>query len=837
VFRDQVPGDILGGSGAFTQRAYEVVDENRPVKVTLAWTDASGPTTGNPVVNNLDLVVDAGGRTYKGNVFEGSFSRTGGTADPRNNVESVYLPADTVTSLGVTVRATTVAGDGVPGVGDDTDQDYALVVSNAEALTSTPVLSGASTKLTDAEPGGDADGALEPGESFKLDQAVRNGGDGPATEIESEMTGSEWLSFTPPATSGYSDTDPGATSTNETPFAGQLSAVATCGADVTATLTLDTNQGLQEVPVVLPTGYPGPPIPRSAGGGPIPDDSTIGVSSTIQVDPTGPPAMIRDLDVSISRITHGWVGDLTIQLTGPDGTTVRLAEQPGGPDNGGDDFVGTVFDDEAAVNISSAAAPYSGSFRPQNDELSRFDGKDWRGNWTLRVRDLFEGDTGTLEGWGTSTRTAYCSDNPETTILSGPPEGAFVASTSATFTFSATEAPGSPDPFRCRLDGGGWLPCDSPQSYTGLSQGLHTFEVKGVDAQGDEDPDPARRLWFVDTVAPSVALDPPPSRFTSAEPSFGGTAGTAFGDLPSVTVRIRNSGGGVVQTVAASTSEGRWSASATPLADGAYSVQTEQRDAAGNVGSSAVATFTIDTPDPRPLEPSDPQPPDLEPVAPSFLLAPGEERIADALGSRLRAVAGCASACRIDARLTASPRAARNLGLGRRSTVLGKGSQRLPGEGTATATVRLTKRARAALRRKKTANVSLRVKVSEGGRTLALTRTISLRRSAGLASVVSRGLRFWAVCSERCPLSGKLSLSPRDARRIGLKPRGSKRIRVAAGRTTAEADKPTRLTLKVGRAAKKALRKARRVRTLLEAVAGGASEPRRTVGRTLTLRR
>ena len=44
---------------------------------------------------------------------------------------------------------------------------------------------------------------------------------------------------------------------------------------------------------------------------------------------------------------HGWVGDLAIDLTGPDGTTVRLADHPGGPDNGGDNFTGTVFDDEA----------------------------------------------------------------------------------------------------------------------------------------------------------------------------------------------------------------------------------------------------------------------------------------------------------------------------------------------------------------------------------------------------------------------------------------------------------------------------------------------------------
>jgi subtilisin-like proprotein convertase family protein len=845
-YRDQAPIDLLDDSGEFTQRAYSVPDPNRPVKVTLAWTDAPGPTSGNPVVNNLDLVVDAGGRTYKGNVFAGAFSRTGGTADPRNNVESVYLPAGAVTRLGVTVKATTVAGDGVPDVGDETDQDYALVVSNADALTSTPVLSAGSTDLTDAEPGGDADGALEPGESFELEQAIRNGGDGPATTIDGTISGSAPVSFTPPATSEYPDTPPGAVSTNETQFAGQLSASATCGADVTATLSLETDQGIQQVPVVLPTGYPGPPIPRSAGGGPIPDDSTTGVSSTIQVDPTGPPATIRDLDVSISRITHGWVGDLTIQLTGPDGTTVRLAQHPGGPDNSGKNFVGTVFDDEAAVNISSAAAPYSGSFRPQNDELSRFDGKDSRGNWTLRVQDLFEGDTGTLDGWGTSTRTAYCSGNPETSILSGPAEGAFVASTAATFTFIATEAPGTP-PFQCSLDDADWEDCGpaGSQTYTGLAQGLHTFEVRGVDAQGDPDFDPARRLWFVDTVAPSIGLDAPPGRFTSAEPTFTGTAGTASGDLPSVAVAIHNSGGALVQSMTVPPSGSTWSAKAMPLADGAYSVRAEQRDAAGNVGSSAVRTFTIDTPDPSAPDTTDPPdqsdqpdlPPGPGPAPPSFVVVPAEERMSEALVGRLTAVAGCASACRIEARVTASSRGARSLGLGAKSTVLGKGTKRLSGAGTATAAVRLNKRARAALRRRDTTNLSLRVKLTEGGKTLGLSRTVSLRRSAGLRRIASRGLRLWAVCSAQCPLRGKLTLSAKEARRIGLKPRGSQRMQVAAGKATGRARKPARLTLKVRPGAKKAMGRARRLRALLETVAGTSPNPRRTVRRALTLRR
>ena len=169
--------------------------------------------------------------------------------------------------------------------------------------------------------------------------------------------------------------------------------------------------------------------------------------------------------------------------------------------------------------------------------------------------------------------------------------------------------------------------------------------------------------------------------------------------------------------------------------------------------------------------------------------------------------------------------------------MLGRGGKRLSEAGTAMAAVRLNKRARAALRRRDTANVSLRLTLTEGGKTLTLSRTVSLRRSAGLRRVVSHGLRRWAVCSERCALRSKLTLSAKDARRIGLKPRGSKRMQVAGGRTTAQAGKPVRLTLKVRRGAKKAMRKARRVRARVETVAGTAPNPRRKVIRTLTLRR
>ena len=102
-------------TGARDRRTYEVSNTAKPLKVTLAWTDPPGPTTGNAFVNDLDLAVHAGGHTYLGNVFAGGDSVTGGSADPRNNVENVFLPAGVSGPFTVDVTGTNVAGDGVPG--------------------------------------------------------------------------------------------------------------------------------------------------------------------------------------------------------------------------------------------------------------------------------------------------------------------------------------------------------------------------------------------------------------------------------------------------------------------------------------------------------------------------------------------------------------------------------------------------------------------------------------------------------------------------------------------------------------------------------------------------
>jgi hypothetical protein len=131
IYYDQVR--TFEETGENWLREVTPVDPGQPMHIMLVWTDAPGHGLGGstPAWNNdLDLVIDAGGNSYRGNVFAASgWSATGGLADNRNNTEAVHfaVPPGQVT---IQVLATNINSDGIPNVGDRTDQDFALVCVN-----------------------------------------------------------------------------------------------------------------------------------------------------------------------------------------------------------------------------------------------------------------------------------------------------------------------------------------------------------------------------------------------------------------------------------------------------------------------------------------------------------------------------------------------------------------------------------------------------------------------------------------------------------------------------------------------------------------------------------
>lgn len=113
-------------------------DPDQPLRIMLAWSDAPGHGTGGTTpawVNDLDLIVEVGSATYRGNVFDSQtgWSATGGTADGRNNLEGVMLsPAQHGGQpVTVTVQASNIAADALdPWSPGDPRQDFALACFN-----------------------------------------------------------------------------------------------------------------------------------------------------------------------------------------------------------------------------------------------------------------------------------------------------------------------------------------------------------------------------------------------------------------------------------------------------------------------------------------------------------------------------------------------------------------------------------------------------------------------------------------------------------------------------------------------------------------------------------
>lgn len=127
---------VFSESGQTFEIRGSLVDRSRPLRATLAWTDAMASLVGPALVNDLDLEISVGGVTvYRGNNFAGATSVEGGEFDRRNNIESIYLspdliPAGSEGDLTITVRAANIAGDGIPGNDAFLDQDFALVLYN-----------------------------------------------------------------------------------------------------------------------------------------------------------------------------------------------------------------------------------------------------------------------------------------------------------------------------------------------------------------------------------------------------------------------------------------------------------------------------------------------------------------------------------------------------------------------------------------------------------------------------------------------------------------------------------------------------------------------------------
>jgi CSLREA domain-containing protein len=84
---------------------------------------------------------------------------------------------------------------------------------------------------------------------------------------------------------------------------------------------------------------------------------------------------------------------------------------------------------------------------------------------------------------------------PETTITGQPINP--TNSSSAAFDFTGNDGGSGVTGFMCQLDGGSVSPCSSPQSYSNLAAGNHTFTVYALDAANNPDLTLASYSWTI----------------------------------------------------------------------------------------------------------------------------------------------------------------------------------------------------------------------------------------------------------------------------------------------------------------------------------------------------
>ena len=122
----------------------KVTDSAQPLNVTLAWTDAVPSTIDGGLINDLNLNLSLNGTDfYCGNNYTNAnsnnhVSMVACTLDSENNVESISIPASSLTAgdtFSLTVTAATIPPGALETGGMNTDQDFSLVIYNGDLTT------------------------------------------------------------------------------------------------------------------------------------------------------------------------------------------------------------------------------------------------------------------------------------------------------------------------------------------------------------------------------------------------------------------------------------------------------------------------------------------------------------------------------------------------------------------------------------------------------------------------------------------------------------------------------------------------------------------------------
>ena len=198
---------------------------------------------------------------------------------------------------------------------------------------------------------------------------------------------------------------------------------------------------------------------------------------------------------------------------------------------------------------------------------------------------------------------------PPAPVLTGTPT--LVSGDSVTFTFTEAEATATVE---CRLDSDAFAECTSPEDFTGLSEGTHTFQARAVDTVGNVSTSTSY-TWAVNLTIPTISIAFPSVAglyhdvgFNAgcSTPLVGDVCGVADDDVAvsAVAVSLRRLSTGLywngtgftslLETFVAASGTTDWSYGvlSTALPEGAFTLRARASDGV-NVGYDS-RTFTID---------------------------------------------------------------------------------------------------------------------------------------------------------------------------------------------------------------------------------------------------
>ncbi len=224
----------------------------------------------------------------------------------------------------------------------------------------------------------------------------------------------------------------------------------------------------------------------------------------------------------------GWSGacsgtQITCQLTMDSDKAVTATFTP--PDTTGPTGTvtingGAAYTNNPTVTLTLSASDPSGVSQMQfsNDNVTWSDPEPYgtTKSWTLLLGEGFKTVYVKVKdsagNWSAPFyATIYLDTTAPVTTIAGKPAAITNAST-ASFTFSANEA----STFQCQIDSGGFSACASPQTYTGLTEGSHTFTVKATDTAGNTETLPPSYTWTVDITKPVVGVSYSGGFYTNA---------------------------------------------------------------------------------------------------------------------------------------------------------------------------------------------------------------------------------------------------------------------------------------------------------------------------------